>query len=392
LKNIIKNSILILCLLGLSCSSHKLLDERVSLWRIDKIPYGTKYTYDNLPFIFPDADIRTSSRFPVLFQNENTDDTSRALIIVGPEFVPEPEEMNAIIRFASSGKNQVFISALNFGDTVMSILHLRLKENLYSLEDSSGVSLKDPVQDEWVKYFYPGYTNESFFEEIDTGHTTILGKDNMGRPDFIRLSYAKGGAIYIHLNPFAFTNFFLLHNKNKSYYDIALSYLPKQTAVVEWSDYFRYRRQKAAFSSLRFILSKRSLKWAFWLTIILFLLMFLIETKRKQRPIIEIPDLRNASEDFVKTVGRLYFQHKNNQNLAIKMIAAYLENIRSTYNLSTSLLNDEFSFKLSIRSGRPADEIKRMVHLIHEARLKPDLTDRELMDLHYLINQLNKPA
>ena len=92
---------------------------------------------------------------------------------------------------------------------------------------------------------------------------------------------------------------------------------------------------RESFSALHFILSKRSLRWAFWLTLILlFLLMFLVESKRKQRPIAEIPALRNASEDFVKTVGRLYFQQKNNQNLAAKMVAAFLENIRSTYNLS----------------------------------------------------------
>jgi hypothetical protein len=359
---------------------------------MDKIPYGTKYTYDNLPFIFPDAEIRTSSRFPVLSVNGDSDDTSRALIIVGPEFVPEPEEMNAIIHFASSGKNQVFISAMNFGDTVMSLLHLRLKENLFPAEDSSGINLMDPAQRQWTKFFYPGYSNESFFEGIDTGYTLILGKDMLGRPDFVRISYAKGGAIYIHLNPFMFTNFFLLHKKNKSYYDVALSYMPKQTAVVEWSDYFRYRRQKANFSALRFILSRRSLKWAFWLTILIFILMFLVETKRKQRPIADIPDLRNASEDFVKTVGRLYFQHKDNQNLAIKMVTAYLENIRTTYNLPTSLLDEEFSFKLAIRTGRPVDEIRRMVHSIHEVRLKPDLSDQELMDLHRQINQFNKPA
>ncbi|HXB30172.1 MAG TPA: hypothetical protein VNW49_10150, partial [Puia sp.] len=60
---------------------------------MDKIPYGTKYTYDNLPFIFPNADIRTSNRAPVLYQNENGEDTPRALIIIGPEFRPEPDEM-----------------------------------------------------------------------------------------------------------------------------------------------------------------------------------------------------------------------------------------------------------------------------------------------------------
>ncbi len=300
--------------------------------------------------------------------------------------------MQDIIRFAASGKNQVFISALYFEDTVMTMLHLKIKEDIFFERDSTEISLLRPDQKEWMNYRYPGYSSRSYFETIDTGYTMILGRDNSGNPDFIRISYAKGGSIFIHLDPFVFSNFFLLHKKNRSYYDVALSNLQKQAGIVEWSDYFRYGKSGKNFSSLRFILGNRSLKWAFWLTLILFLLMFFIESKRKQRPITVIHWPRNASEDFVKTVGRLYFQQKNNQNLAIKMITAFLENIRSSYNLSTSLLNEEFVQKLAIRAGQPLNEIKPMVRLIQDIRLRTAISDQELMDLHSQISQFNKPA
>lgn len=359
---------------------------------MDKIPYGTKYTYDNLPFIFPNAEIRTNDRAPVLYQNENGDDTTRALIIVGPEFRPDPDEMQDIIRFAVSGKNQVFISALYFEDTVMAMLHLKIKGAIFFERDSTEISLLRPDQKQWINYNYPGYSSRSYFESIDTGYTMILGRDISGNPDFIKISYAKGGSIFIHLDPFMFTNFFLLHKNNKSYYDIALSNIQKQTGIVEWSDYFRYRKREKSFSSLRFIFGNRSLRWAFWLILILFLIMFLIESKRKQRPIAVTSETRNASVDFVKTVGRLYFQQKNNQNLATKMITAFLENIRSSYNLPTSLLDEEFVQKLAIRAGQPLIEIKLMVQLIRDIRLKPVLSDQELMDLHSQISQFNKPT
>jgi hypothetical protein len=392
LKNYLKYRLIIFCLLSMCCSCKKQLDRRVSLWRLDKIPYGTKYSYDNLPFIFPNADIRTSNRFPVLYQNENGDDTQRALIIIGSEFRPEPGEMQDIIRFAASGKNQVFISALYFEDTVMTMLHLKIKEDIFFERDSTEISLLRPDKKELMNFRYPGYSSRSYFETIDTGYTMILGRDIAGNPDFIRISYAKGGSIFIHLNPFVFTNFFLLHKKNRSYYDVALSNMQKQTGIVEWSDYFRYRKSRKNFSSLRFILGNRSLKWAFWLTLILFLLMFFIESKRKQRPIEVIHSPRNASEDFVKTVGRLYFQQKNNRNLAMKMITAFLENIRTSYNLSTSLLDEEFERKLAIRAGQLLNEIKPMVRLIQDIRLRTALSDQELMDLHSQISQFNKPT
>jgi len=74
------------------------------------------------------------------------------------------------------------------------------------------------------------------------------------------------------------------------------------------------------------------------------------------------------------------------------MIAAFLENIRTAYNLSTSVLNDEFALKLAFRTGRPLQEISELVHTIHDVRLKTNLTDREIMDLHQKINQFDKPA
>lgn len=358
---------------------------------MDNIPYGTRYAYENMTSVFPNATIRTGNQFPVLFQRGETTDTLRTLMIVSPKFMPEPDEMKSIIQFAATG-NQVFISALEIDDTVFAMLHQKREGNVFYFNDSSQLSILDPIRKEWIQYVYPGYNCDSHFENVDSSFTTILGKNAEGQANFIRIGYEHGGSVFLHLNPLAFSNFFLLHKKNKSYYDLAFSYLPAQTGVVEWSDYFRYHRQKENFSAMRYILSKRSLRWALWLTILFFLLMFIVETKRKQRPITELPPLRNASEDFIKTVGRLYFQQKNNLNLAGKMVTSFLENIRSVYNLPTSQLNEEFARKLAFRTGRPFGEVAQLIQFIYDLKLKEALSDQELMDLHQQINQFNKPA
>lgn len=421
LKNFLRYGVCIFCfsLLVASCSKKKKLDNRVSLWRLDKIPYGTRYAHDNLSAIFPEAVIRTSSRFPILFRDENARDTLRALIIVAPSFHPDPDEMNSLIGFASSG-NQVFISAMSIADTVFSMVHIkpRIKEadsvdnqitdsatvnggnrgiagepsaNLKTGEPAK-ISLMDPRRKEWVDYAYPGFFTENHFEEVDTGICRILGRNEEGTPNFIRISYAHNGAIYIHLEPLAFSNFFLLHKENQSYYDLTFSWLSEKTGVVEWSDYFRYSHQGEKYSALHFVLANRSLRWAFWLTLVLFALIFLVESKRKQRAIPEMPKFRNASEDFVKTVGRLYFQQKNNQNLAVKMISTFLENIRTSYNMPTSVLDESFSRKLAFRTGKQFNEITELMQSIHDARLNETLSDREILDLQQKINQFNNQA
>jgi len=74
------------------------------------------------------------------------------------------------------------------------------------------------------------------------------------------------------------------------------------------------------------------------------------------------------------------------------MVTAFLENIRTAYQLPTSQLNDEFAVRLAFRSGKPVDEVRQMIRLIYELRMKTDLSDRELMDIHRQINQFNKPS
>ena len=93
------------------------------------------------------------------------------------------------------------------------------------------------------------------------------------------------------------------------------------------------------------------MKWAFWLLLLLFMLIYLIESKRKERMIPVIAPVRNTSLDFVRTIGRLYYQRKDNLNLANKMSVHFLGHVRSKYNLQTSFLDQEFTDRLTYKSG-----------------------------------------
>jgi len=73
-----------------------------------------------------------------------------------------------------------------------------------------------------------------------------------------------------------------------------MSYLPQTVQEVIWDEYFRYDHTKD-FSAWQYILSNRALAWAFWLLLLLFALIYLFDSKRKQRPIPLIDPLRNTS-------------------------------------------------------------------------------------------------
>jgi hypothetical protein len=243
------------------------------------------------------------------------------------------------------------------------------------------VNVINPVTFESLSFSYPGKSFDNNFSSVDTSITNILGKNATGEINYVKITYESGGSISIHLAPMAFTNFFLLHDDNKQYYDNALSHLPKDVEVVKWDDYFRNRtaNKKEGFSKLSPFLNNDILKWAFWLTVVLFGIIYLFESKRKQSIVPVIPPVKNASLDFVKTIGRLYFQRKDNKDLALKMSAHFLDYVRNRYNLPTSVLNEEFENKLAYKSDYDRTAIHDIVYSIKTLSDQLSLTDEELL-------------
>ena len=372
-------------------SKTKRLNERVSLWRNDKIPYGTFYSYQNLSRIFPNAEIQVSKRSPDRFKNlkfgetlENFDEPQgkSAHIIISPQVQPDDGEMRALFNYVGEG-NHIFISSFYIGQALLDSLHLKTGRNstLYFSNDSLTVSVIHPVTFDSLSFTYPGKAYDNAFSTVDSSISNILGKDASGEVNYVKVSYESGGSISIHLAPMAFTNFFLLHRDNKAYYDNALSYLPKDLKVIKWDDYFRNRTpaNRNGFSKLSAFLNNEILKWAFWLVVVLFAIIYLFESKRKQAIVPVIPGTRNASLDFVKTIGRLYFQRRDNKNLALKMSAHFLDSVRTRYNIPTSVLNDEFENKLAYKSDYDKSAIHDIVYTIRTLPDQISISDHELL-------------
>src|ERR1700733_1812649 len=293
--------VVLLALSACHTKKKKELNRRVTLWRQDKIPYGTYIAYENLPSIFPNADITLNKSSPATFEG---DEGKKAYIIIVPQMIPDATELRGLMNFVGRG-NTVFISAFVFGDSLLHSLNSKgSNENLFNGSDSLRLSVYDPVDHDSSSFVYPGNSYDGYADSLDPQYAGILGRDASGRPDFVRFTYKGGGALYLHFAPMAFTNFFLLHKANKAYYDKVLSYLPVSATEVKWDEYFRYSRIN--FSAFRYILANPSLRWAFWLLLSLFLLIYVFESKRRQRLIPVIPGLRNSSLDFVRTIGRLY--------------------------------------------------------------------------------------
>lgn len=372
--------------------ARKEIIRRISLWRKDNIPYGTKVAFDELSQIFPRSVIETNRDKPFA---ASTTEAKKAYIIIGMDMSPSPKDLNAMMNFVEEG-NHVFISARFFNDTLLHTLGLGMGEGRWISEnmDSMALSILDPEEDLYRHYSYPGDKFDTWFSKVDSQYAQVVGKDDSGRANMIRITYKSGGSICVQCAPLAFSNFFLLHKQNRDYYELALSYLPSSVGEVIWDDHFRYG--DSDFSAFRYILGgdakTRPLAWAFGLLCLLFLLLYSFNAKRRQRMIPRIEPLRNTSVDFVRTIGRLYFQRRDNQNLAMKMTAHFLDHVRTRWRMPTTELNASFAESLAYRSGYPREKLNDLLDRIYHLPLMTGMSDEELMDFHYQLEAFYKQA
>src|SRR5690606_39136280 len=100
--------------------------------------------------------------------------------------------------------------------------------------------------------------------------------------------------------------------------------------------------------------------------------------------------LSNSSVDFVKTIGRLYFQQKDNRNLAAKMTTHFLGNVRNRFQVPTGRVDETFESRLSYKSGYPPEKIKEIVRLIRLTESGEAVADEDLLTLHDRIDDFYK--
>jgi hypothetical protein len=380
--------VLLLASCGLG-GGRKLLNRRISLSRHDDIPYGTRVAYESLSHLFPDANITTMSNanpVPV----GGTTGTNQVLIIVSSSVVADASDVTTLMNFIQQG-NQVFISANRVSENLLKELSIRTTHErpFFEEPDSLTVGVYNPVNAGYQTFSYPGDSYDNYITRLDSQYTSILGRDKRGRPNFVRLSYKGGGAIYLQFAPLAFSNFFLLHKQNIAYYENAFSYLSANTREIIWDEYYRYDHTRE-FSAFQYILGNPALRWAFWLLLLLIAVIYLFDSKRRQREIPVIGALSNTSLDFVRTIGRLYFQRRDNHNLAMKMVAHFQDQVRTRFHLTVTTLDESFVDRLAYRTGYPKQTLTPLVGYMQELPSKAYISDDELLDFHQQLEAFYK--
>ncbi len=372
-------------------------DERVTLRKRDKIPYGSFVAFQNLKYLFPEATINIKSNEPGYWDSLSNYDSGQALLIISPQFLADDAEMKKLILFATAG-NEVFISARRLSVTALDMLKCKSSFSFEAIDmiDSLKLILNKPPFTKKFISSYPGKRFDTYLFKFDSTITHILGVNDEGDPNFIRLQTGKGN-IYLHLAPLAFSNYFLLHKNNMLYYENVLSVISSRVTKVVWDEYYLTKffgsqndeTKKGLFGVL---FQFQALKWALLTAIFTLLMYVLLEMRRKQRMIPVITKPRNDSLDFVKTIGRLYYEKGDHKNLSRKMGAYFLEHIRNRYKLPTTKLDETFIHALHLKTGYAEKEIRQVVNFISFSETVPAISDRQLAGFHKQLELFYKNA
>jgi tRNA C32,U32 (ribose-2'-O)-methylase TrmJ len=131
------------------------------------------------------------------------------------------------------------------------------------------------------------------------------------------------------------------------------------------------------------------LKWTFWIIVALILLFVLTQMKRKQRVIPQVNTPVNATGDFVQSISRLYYQNKNNKQIAEKMISYFYESLRNKYFINIPAHDERFLQQLLEKSEGSTEDMNTLVGLIEMIHAQEKVSDEELRELNKRIENFN---
>jgi len=303
------------------------------------------------------------------------------------------DELDDILNWVSKG-NTLFISAYNFGGNLEDTLKVQLSSYISAdgFKSRPALNLVNSNLKLEKALEFDQDLPAVYFEEIDTLNQVVLGtstfrkKDAEEKINFIKTGFGNG-EIYLHSVPQAFSNYFLLKNKNYQYQEALLAYLSGNTIL--WDGY--YKSGKGFFTSpLYILLNNRPLKWAYYFIIITAIVFILFEGKRKQRSIPVVNTLQNKSYEFTETVSNLFLEQKKYHDLGLKKIKLFMEYIRNEYRLDPSNMNDHFYRDLASKSENSTDHTKKLFERITNFQKKHENSKDEFFELSKSINTFKK--
>ncbi len=381
-------------LLCISCEESNIPPLNETFSKKDKNPFGAFVVHQQLGQLYYQNSVNNITKnFETTWRDIN--DTAAVYINISKNLFLSDADLTAMLAYVYTG-NTLFISSERLDKKLLDSLGCTLTRNssVQFIQDMKFTSVQLApaayTDSAAYQYFYLPFYNH--FSKTDKTQTVVLGKNKAG-PNYLVVFYGRG-RFYLHAEPRALSNYFLLQKDNYKYFHQVFSFTPAVPEHVYWDDYYNKRNtasgENDSRSGLSVLLQYPAMAWAFWLLLLLIGLYILFEGKRRQRIVQTIVPNTNTTVAFTETIGRLYLQKKDNRNIADKLITYFMEHIRNQYYLNTSQVNEEFVATLARKANSTQQAADKLFSTIKEVQQSAQISDQQLLSLNQQLENFYK--
>ncbi|MDR0506911.1 MAG: DUF4350 domain-containing protein [Dysgonamonadaceae bacterium] len=319
------------------------------------------------------------------------------LLIIAEEFYTDEEETNALLDYINRGGNAL-IAAHYFSEELSDTLNISTLFflNYLTLDLSKGLTYF-PVclyasGKEKKNYSFPSALNAYYMRNIDDENrqyidSAFIISETSG--DIVSLRYRIGdGNLILACNPLVYTNYGILHDSISEYIGEHLAYLQNRPLIR--TEYYHLGSQGGSEQSpFRYILSERSLRWAFYLAIVCLFVFMIFTAKRKQKAIPVIKPPANRTLAFVHSIAGLYILKNNNADIVSKKYAYWADSMRKKHGIDVVNETHDWNFytRIASKTGRSVEDIRSLLIYLHSIDKNTSLSDSEMMKLITKMNE-----
>lgn len=369
-----------------------------------KEPYGLYVTTTLLKSYFPESKFQMLLSSPIEELEAKREDPA-VYCYVGESFPDDSVLVNRLLSFAENG-NTVFISSKYassalldkiFADTCLpsgAEFDSKFRKNMpvevadYAAEGAR-IDLKYYLKDRVLENDWT-YMPEEFFcgsnENIE-----VLGTMDTNDVNFV-CAYRGEGRIFLHSTPLALTNYYMDSKSGFRYVSSLFTYLDPGDII--WDEYTKFYPGRSSVtqqhSPFSFILSEKSLRAAWYLSVALLLLYLGFYGKRRQSVIPVIARKKNDAMRYINTVGDLYWRHAGHKEICLTKRKQWNAYIRLRYGVDFTQPDDDKIRLLVDRSLIDEKHIRSMITVNQWINDRMEISDELLLEWHNLTEYFYK--
>ncbi len=367
------------CLASCGSGGNNAVNWNITMDPNGKEPFGTYLFSKALYHYFPQTPVHLLKSNFNFTQHQYTPDANELMILIGQTAFFSEAEFRYLMDYVYSG-NHLILSAGAFDTLLQHSLFFTLTDKSLQGDGELKILHKEKVSQYEAAVALPAQAMQP-----DTAYDSGVKGYYNNYPDLILYRWGDG-TIMIHTNPIEFTNISMLGD-NKKYIEELLGFRNgnRYTKII-FSSFMHHDNRVTDFDLL---LQYPSFRWAFYLLLVLLAAFILFEFKRRQKMVPEIAVNNNNTQAFIETIGHLYFNEGNLNNLAEKKILYFLDFVRSRYYIDTRHIDEHFAESLHIKSQVPLEKINILISLIRKVQDRIPLDSQDIFTLDSITKLFN---